>query len=537
MVGSLVQDLLIILGGGLLAAWICRRLRLSVLVGYLVVGGLLGAGVLGWVRDEQQAIRYLAEIGAFLLLFSIGLEFTLEELLRLGRAFTLGGSIQVLLVAVPTTFLLAKLGLSWQAAIMLGAAASFSSTVLVFKSLAEWGQTATPMGRRMISILLFQDAARVPLLLVLPMLGEGGHVATLADWGLLALKALLLVLALLSLRRASVDWLLPRLAILRGPELLVLFVLVVLGGVTWGCNWYGLPPALGAFGAGLLFSGNRLTHQVDALILPFRETFSAVFFVSLGLLLAPAVLWHEPWLILAGFLWVLVLKSGAAVVALRATGLRWRASLGAGIGLAHLGEFSFLLAIFGLNEKLIHEADYQKWLFVGVGSLALTPLLLKLGLRWTDRPVQADDEASASRDGAPRSRRLGLVIGVGPVGRQAASQLELGGWDVCLVDFSPVNLNPFAQQGFRTVAGDGSDLVVLKRAYAAEAGLAVVCVPDDEASLRTVRTIRSLNPRARIVVRCRYRVNVDRLREAGADAVVSEEVEAIHALRRALEGP
>ncbi|MCY2988822.1 MAG: cation:proton antiporter [Planctomycetota bacterium] len=532
MVGSLVQDLLLILGGGLLAAWVCRRLRLSVLVGYLVVGGLLGAGVLGWVRDEQQAMRHLAEIGAFLLLFSIGLEFTLEELLRLRRAFLLGGSIQVLLVAVPTTCLLAKLGLPWRAAIMLGAAASFSSTVLVFKSLAEWGQTATPMGRRMISILLFQDAALVPLLLVLPMLGQDEVSVTLADWGVLLLKAALLVVALLSLRRGAVNWLLPRLAVLRGPELLVLFVLVVLGGVTWGCNLYGLPPALGAFGAGLLFSGNRLTHQVDALILPFRETFAAVFFVSLGLLLAPRVLWDQPWLILAGFVWVLLLKTVAALVALRATGLRWRASLGAGIGLAHLGEFSFLLAIFGLNQGLIHEADYQKWLFIGVGSLTLTPLLLKVGIRWADRAVAGED----GQPSAPPGPHLGLVIGVGPVGRQAASQLELAGWDVCLIDFSPVNLNPFAQQGFRTVAGDGSDPAVLQRAYAAEAGLAVVCVPDDETSIRTVRTIRSLNARTRIVVRCRYRVNVETLREAGADSVVSEEVEAIHALRRALEG-
>ena len=205
MVGLLVQDLLLILGGGLLAAWVCRRLRLSVLVGYLVVGGLLGSGVLGWVRDEQQAMRHLAEIGAFLLLFSIGLELTLEELLRLGRAFLLGGSIQVLLVAVPTACLLAKLGLPWRAAIMLGAAASFSSTVLVFKSLAEWGQTATPMGRRMISILLFQDAALVPLLLVLPMLGQEDAAVTLADWGVLLLKSALLVVALLSLRRGAVD--------------------------------------------------------------------------------------------------------------------------------------------------------------------------------------------------------------------------------------------------------------------------------------------------------------------------------------------
>jgi monovalent cation:H+ antiporter-2, CPA2 family len=204
--------------------------------------------------------------------------------------------------------------------------------------------------------------------------------------------------------------------------------------------------------------------------------------------------------------------------------------------LAHLGEFSFLLAIFGLNEKLILEADYQKWLCVGVGSLALTPMLLKLGLRWTEGGPSDGDGLQAWRAGAPGTPSLALVIGLGPVGRQAASQLELGGWDVCLVDLSPVNLNPFALQGFRTLAGDGSDPALLRRARAAEAGLAVVCVPDDEAAIRTVRSIHTLNERARVVVRCRYRANVEKLRQAGANDVVSEEVEAIHALRRALEG-
>lgn len=535
MVGSLVQNLLIILSGGLLAAWLCRRLRLSVLVGYLVVGAMLGSGVLGWVNDEDLAIRHLAEIGAFLLLFSIGLELTLEELRRLGRAFLLGGSLQVLLVAVPTTFLLVHWGLSWRAAIMLAAATSFSSTVLVFKSLAEWGQTATPLGRRMISILLFQDAALVPLLLLIPLLGQEERHVAWGDWGLLGLKAVLLVATLVLLRRVLVDWLLPRLSILRGPELLVLVVLVVLGGVTWGCNWYGLPPALGAFCAGLLFSGNRLTHQVDSLILPFRETFSAVFFVSLGLLLTPRVLWQDPGPIAAGFAGVLVLKTAAAVVALRATGLRWRASFGAGLGLAHLGEFSFLLAIFGVNQHLIEEAAYQKWLCVGVGSLMLTPWLLRMGLRWADQPLRGVEAPAGGTPGAPRGANSALVIGVGPVGRQAASQLEMGGYDVCLIDFSPVNLNPFAQQGFRTVAGDGTDPEVLERASAAEANLTVVCVPDDDAAIRTVNAVRALTTRARIVVRCRYRNNVEKLRQAGADEVVSEEVEAIHALGRALE--
>ena len=167
---SLVYDLLILLTAGLAAALICRRLSVSVLIGYLLVGAVIGHGVLGWVQDEEHQLAHFAEVGVFLLLFSIGLEFSIDDLKRLGSNFVIGGGSQMLLVAGPVTGVLLWLGLAWQPALLIASAVAFSSTVLVFRALTEYGHSQQPHGRRAIGILLFQDAALVPLLLMVPLL-------------------------------------------------------------------------------------------------------------------------------------------------------------------------------------------------------------------------------------------------------------------------------------------------------------------------------------------------------------------------------
>ncbi len=379
MSSTLVYDLLIILAAGLIAGLVCRWLRVSVLIGYLVVGVLVGTGALGWVSDDQHEIEYIAEAGVFLLLFSIGLEFSLDELGRLGRNLIIGGSVQMLVVALPVATLLLTLGLEWQPAILIAAAVSFSSTVLVFKALAEWGHSSLPHGRRAIGILLFQDAALIPLLLLVPLLTDAGKATGPLQYILLAITSLMFVVAVVVLRQLLAKWVVPTFASYRSPDLVVLFAVVLLGGVTLGAYTVGLPPAIGAFAAGLSLSGNRWTKQIDALILPFRETFAAVFFVSLGLLFEPRALLAEPLFTLASFVSLLGIKATAATIALRLTGLRWQAAAGMGIGLAHVGEFAFVLVLLGWEAGVIVKSDYQRIIALAIGSLILTPLLLKTG--------------------------------------------------------------------------------------------------------------------------------------------------------------
>ncbi len=529
MLGTLIYDILIILAAGLVAGLICRRLRVSVIVGYLVVGTLLGKGMLGWVDDEHHQIEYIAEAGVFLLLFAIGLEFSLDELLRLGRNLVIGGSVQMLLVALPVLAVLLVSGMGWRPAMVIASAASFSSTVLIFKALSEWGQSSLPHGRRAIGILLFQDAALIPLLLILPPLTGESETARVADYLVLAITSIVFVAAVVGLQHGLSRWIIPMLAGYRSPELVVLFSLVTLGGVTLCAHSVGLPAVVGAFAAGLIFSNNRWTKQIDALMLPFRESFAGGVFVSMGLLFDARLNFNEPLLILACLVGLVVLKALAATFALRLTGLRWRASAGTGIGLAHVGEFAFVLVLLGFEGGLIGDAEYQRIIALAIGSLVLAPPLLKIGLRWT-RSIEEDHEAAAKGTRREQAEQHAVVIGAGPIGRQVTSQLEIAGYDVCLVDLSPINLHTFAQQGFRTLAGDATDRQILARADAEDASLVVVCVPDDESAIRIVQVARELNSAGSIVVRCRYQSNVKRLRKAGVNQVVSEEAEASHAL-------
>jgi CPA2 family monovalent cation:H+ antiporter-2 len=314
----------------------------------------------------------------------------------------------------------------------------------------------------------------------------------------------------------------------------ILFTLVSLVGVTLAAYQLGLPPAIGAFAAGLIFSGNRWTKQIDALILPFRETFAAIFFVSLGLLFEPQSLLREPLLMASLLLGLIVLKAAAAIAALRLTGLGWRAAAGMGIGLAHVGEFAFVLVLLGLEAGVIGESDYQRIVALAIGSLMLTPVLLKTGLRWT----QSGREANETPDHAAQrshGEQEAIVVGAGPIGRQVCSVLETMGKDVCLVDLSSINLHEYAQSGFRTVAGDATDASTLELAGGESASLAIVCVPDDEAAARIVSALRRMNSDCVVMVRCRYQANASKLTRSGASKVISEEAEAANAIVKILE--
>lgn len=534
-VADLMLNVLIVLAAGMVAGVACKRLGVSMLVGYLVVGTILGAMGFGPQAVGSREMQYLAQAGVLLLLFSIGIEFSLEDLLRSSRDFFVGGGVQMVLSAVPILLIGWLFGVPWPTAVLIGSASAISSTVLVFKALEEWGQSASPHGRRAVGILLFQDITLVPLLLLLPVLSGGGLPGPWT-WGLLALKSVLFVGAVAGLRLAIARWAAPFLAELRSVELLVVFALILLGGSSLAAYWVGLPPAMGALAAGIMLNGNRLSGQFDALTLPFRETFAAVFFVSLGSLARLDAIGNDAVLVLGGLAGVLAVKIAAGTVALRLLEVRWKAALGMGLGLAPLSELSFVLLSAGLACDLISPPAYNRMLFIALGTLILTPQLLKAGLGWAESEGQAE-QAPAAEMRKVRSSPLerAVVVGAGPIGGQVASQLEIRGMDVCLVDLSPVNLHPFAQQGFRTIAGDGSEAEVLRRADIEHCRLAAVTVPHDASARSIVATIRALNPACTVVVRCRYQANVGAIRRAGAATVISEEAEAAGALLRLLE--
>ena len=528
---SLVYDLLIILTAGLLSGLVCKRLRVPTLIGYMLVGVLIGNGGLQLIRERSHDIESLAETGVFLLLFAIGLEFSLDELWKLGRHLLVGGSIQMGLVIAPVSFLLNLLGYSWQTSLLLASAFAFSSTVLVFKTLSDWGRSSSAPGRRAIGILLFQDAALIPLLLVIPLLsGENDQIKS-AQVIQLFLTSFLFVGSVIFMRWLLSRWVIPTLASLRSPDSVVLASVVLLGGVTMAAFQFGLPPAVGAFAAGLMLSGTRWTAQIDALVLPFRETFAVVFFVSLGMLLDPKTVFGQPVVFVTSLIVLIALKTIAATIALRLTALSWKSSFHMSLGLAHVGEFAFGLVTIAFQAGLVTAPQAQQFVGLSLLSLMISPLLLSRAIKQTDAPSQATE---TRRENLAIKSRSALVVGLGPIGRQLASQLETAGYDVCLIDRSPLNLQQFAQQGFRTIVGDASESDVLERAEIRHTGIAIISIAIDTDALSIVRQLRRLNRDGEIFVRCRFQSNVRLFKKLGASFVVSEETQALDALSKLL---
>ncbi|MDA8697315.1 cation:proton antiporter [Rhodopirellula sp.] len=524
LIDSVATDFLAVLIGGLVAGIICKRTGVSMLVGYLLIGAFIGQGCLGLVSQDDHELELMASAGALLLLFAVGLEFSIEQLVRLRKFIFLGGAFQMTLVIVPVYFVARLAGFSWAASCLLGASASLSSTILVFKALNEWGQAATPHGRRAIAMLLFQDVALVPVMLLVPALSPNGDVGLATKLVYLALTASLVVIAVYWIRRWIARFIVPSLIELRSTELVVLFAVIVLSGACWISDLLEMPAAVGALASGLMLSGNRLTHQIDTLILPFRETFAAIFFVTLGSLLSPQIFFEQPILMLGILGGIVLIKASAATVSLKITGLPWRQSFGSGLGLSQLGEFSFLLVGAGVAEGIFNQEDYQRTLFVAIGTLVLTPQLIKVGLklgRLGNEVDDVDDRGKTAFAGATRA----IVVGIGVIGGRTAARLETLGVQVCLVDHSPLNLYPFAQQGFQTVTGDALDDRVLKRLELVDSQMAVVSVPDDLNAIQIVAKLRERNPDFFILVRCRYFLNIGPLEKAGASRVVSEEKE------------
>lgn len=536
MTNTFIDQLLLILTTGLVAGLICRRWSLPPLMGYMVLGMLIGPGALRLIAAENHQIEYLAELGVFFLLFSIGLELSLDQLRELSRFFATGGPVQMIAVCVPVAAALRYSGWPWPHAILIGCALAFSSTVLVFKSLGEMGKTNTSMGRRAIAVLLFQDAALVPLLLFLPLLAGSDEEVSIRRWVALGVASAAFLAGTIGMRWLVSRIAIPRITRYRSPDLVVLLTLTILGGVSLTAYKIGLPAAIGAFAAGLICGGNRWSEQIDSLILPFREAFSAIFFVGLGLLINPPAIFREPLLIGGSIALLIGVKAMAGALSLRASGMPWRRAWGPAFGLAHVGEFAFVLILAARSAEVLSPENQQRLVAVAGGTLLLSPLLIRWGFRGqSESDAESPTTTSMGHEPTDSGTKQAVVVGMGPVGQAVASRLESMGYQTCAVDLNPLNLQTFAQFGITTIAGNAESPQVLRAAGVERAAVAVVCVPVDEVAIRTTAAIRNMNPRLRIVVRCRYARQVAALIKAGADDVFSEEAHAAIQLVQRIE--
>lgn len=513
-----------------LLALLFGRLRLPPVLAYVGTGLVLGPSLLAWFDGHERWIEIAAEIGVMLLLFTVGLEMSLRELLRSWRAVLVGGSLQVTLSCALSVAIGALFGLPWRESLVWGYLLSLSSTAVVLGMLDARGETRAIHGRLVIGILLFQDLAVVPMMLSLPMLarepGGGGGLISLLSSSLLLPTALVV---------ASI-WVVPRLlrwvALSRNRELFLLSVLAIAGVTAWLTSLAGLSLALGAFVAGVVLAETQYAHQALADVLPFRTVTLCVFFVSIGMLLDPAALAEDP--IRAGSLLLAIVLGKFVVGLLVGMALRFpvQVSVLAATALAQIGEFSFVLAGEATEHDLISEPDRQLFLAASVLSIALAPLVVStfprllagsLALRPLERLLDRERqlEQQAEEDTSALSGHV-IVAGLGVGGRTAVTALERASVPVLIVELNPETVSRERGRGRRVVYGDVTSPDVLSHAGIASARLLLLVTSDLGASHRAAVSARQLRPDLPIVIRTRFASDEGSERYAGFD-VVSEE--------------
>ena len=527
---QLLRDLAIIFAGSLLVILVFHRLKLPALPGFIVAGVLLGPNALGLVSDVHQ-VESLAEVGVILLLFTIGIEFSLSRLREMGRQVVIGGGAQVLLTVGLGAALAVGLGLAWPVAVLLGFLVALSSTAIVLKGLADKGEIDTPHGRLATGVLIFQDLCVVPMMLVLPYLAGGAGEGAGVAWALI--KAGLVVAGVLVLARTVVPRALSEIVKTRSRELFLIAVILVGTLTALGTAAAGASLALGAFLAGLVISESDYGHQAMAELLPFRDVFISLFFVTVGMLVHVGFLRDHPVLALAGVAAIMGGKSVLAALGPAVLGYSGRVALLAGLAVSQIGEFSFVLARQGRGTGLLPEGLYQTFLAVAVLTMLVTPFALQSGpalLDGLERLIPLDRLLPGFRPqaltpvGEPLTDHV-IVAGYGLNGRNLAAALRSIRAPYLIVELNAQTVRQARARGEPAFYGDATREEILRGLGAERARMLVVAISDPAATRRMVRVARALNPRIHIIARTRYVVEMPELTRLGADVVIPEEFE------------
>jgi CPA2 family monovalent cation:H+ antiporter-2 len=491
-------------------------LRAPAIVAYLLAGVLVGPGVLGLVT-RTHAIEQLAELGVALLLFGVGIEFSLDQLRRILARMLASGALQVGATSLVTALVFYQLGVPGPAATLVGFLVSLSSTAIVFKLYGEADELDSPHGQAAAGIVLFQDLALVPMVLLVPMLASpdlgGAGAATQALIAAAVSLGFVLLIARVVLPGAL------RLVARTGiPELFPLAALVLAFGTAAGAAQLGLSLPIGAFLAGLALSGSPYAQQVFSELLPLRDAFVAIFFTSIGMLVQPAMLTAEP-LLLVGMV-VGVLLKGVLVAAI--VGVLWRSGRLAvltGLGLAQIGEFSFVLMREGVQAGLIGDRLEQAFLGTAILTMAATPFLIRLGRR-----LERVGELAPARPGR-RLRDHVLVLGYGETGTAVARVLKETGIPFAALDMVAGQVDAGRREGMPVRFGDAVRRAVLEELGAEHARAAVVALGDPTATRRAVSLLRQLNSDILILVRVWRVREIAEIERLGADEVVPSQFE------------
>lgn len=535
----ILQDMAVILGTAIVMGLLFFRVKQPVIIGYLIGGLIVGPYGLRFVADTE-AVAMFAEIGVVMLMFALGVEFSLAELKPVWRVAIFGTIIQIAITVLVTTGIAGMLGLTLGTAILLGFIVALSSTMIVLKVLMERGELDSMHGRVSLGILIVQDLSVVPMMLALPNLGDPSRTFGMPMLFTLG-KAAVLLVAMWYLGTRLVPLVLRRVASSGNREIFLLASVALAFGTAAGAYVLGLSLAVGAFIAGLVASESDQSHQMLAEVRPLRDLFATLFFVSVGMLINPAFIAAQP-VVVAGTVAAIILGKAAIMAAIgRAFGYSGRTSLAMAAGLAQIGEFSFVLGKMGVEEGLLTQELFSLVLASALLSIVATPLLMQAyPPMYTLLRRLLPDRAPRARAPIATGELKGLVdhvviCGFGRVGRNVGEVLDRHGIPFLVVDIDQNVIQSLRMRGVPCVYGDAANLEVMRQAVLPLAKLIVIALPDPLGTRIALNHARQLNPRLMVLCRSHRTEDIEDLYDAGADQVIQPEFEAsVEAIRYTL---
>jgi CPA2 family monovalent cation:H+ antiporter-2 len=537
-------DLINIIAVGLALAFvlgaIANKLRLSPLVGYLIAGMCIGPFTPGFIADQDLAFQ-LSEIGVMLLMFGVGLHFSLSDLMKV-KAIAIPGALVQIAVATALGWALAwAMGWPPLSGFLFGLALSVASTVVLLRALEERRLLETKRGKIAIGWLIVEDLVMVLALVLLPALAsvmadgnaDGGFGTIAKAMGLTLFKVSLFVAVMLVVGRRTIPWTLERIAATGSRELFTLAVLAIALGVAFGSAMlFGVSYALGAFFAGMLLNESELSHKAANDSLPLRDAFAVLFFVSVGMLFNPSILVEHPWQVLATLMIIVVGKSLAAFAIVRMFKHPTGTALTISTSLAQIGEFSFILAGLGLSLKILPQEGHDLILAGALLSIIANPLLFSLLDRWQSSQETADIAAEPELPPGPSLDLVdhAIVIGYGRVGTELARVLSERGVPVLVIDDSSHHVERAHAAGIAAIRGNAAADMVLAEAQPDKAKIAVLAIPQPLEAGEVLMKLRAINPALTLLARAHSDFEVKYLLEHGADGAIMAERELAHSL-------
>jgi len=525
-----LQDIIIIFSLSIIVLFVCHQIRIPPIVGFIITGLLIGPHGLALIKSIDE-VEFLADIGIVFLLFTIGIEFSIKNLLQIKKSALLGGSLQVFMTVLITYLIARQLGFQFDVSIFLGFLIALSSTAIVLNILQTRAEIDSPHGRTTFSILIFQDIIIVPMMLFTPYLS-----GTTGNAGVSFLLLLLKGIGIILLVYISAKWIVPKVLYqitkTRIRELFLLVILVICLATVWITSSAGLSLALGAFLAGLIISNSEYSHDALSNILPLRDIFLSFFFISIGMLLDIEFVIKQPVFLGLITLGILSLKTVIAGFITILLGHPLRQGILVGLTLSQVGEFSFILSKTGIEFGLLSGNNYQLFLSVSILTMAVTPFIIALAPKIADRilmiklPKKLISGLNPEKETKePKKQDHLIIIGYGVNGRNLARAAKEAHIPYMIIEMNPETVRTEKAIGEPIQYGDATNDSLLKNANIKEAKIIVVAISDPTATNRITRMARRLNPAIYIIVRTRFLQEIKPLYTLGADEVIPEEFE------------